>query len=334
MQATGDIAAPDGSLQPSSDPVTAGTINQTVPCIENFNEQFFKYRNPPTPDVCSEFSDVSMEESASYGSSVAGSSVSTRKSTTDIDRRYCAKTRKARQLCRYRKWLIPKNAIVALNEMQGDKAPQFTVNTVGTETKVELYINNVKYAVTERNKNLAKAKVSELALRDLIFTQITNLDASSQGLQRNQVEELPMEHLASFAIHKLLDEWKKDGFVLPESLFGPQRKAPISSNDIGYPKTVRTIDNLPPEASSHHPTKLFCFMRPQTTFKDLGWNGDLINPEFSAGLLVDGQYFTGTGRSKKLARKAAAANACKVLFGVVFDASVMCEQAHTGGQEC
>uniref|UniRef100_A0A182QKI6 DRBM domain-containing protein n=1 Tax=Anopheles farauti TaxID=69004 RepID=A0A182QKI6_9DIPT len=228
------------------------------------------------------------------------------------ERKKSEKERKARQLRRLRKWLMPKNAIVALHELQGPGMAEFTLNTNGHETKAEIVINNVKYEATAPNKNLAKAKASEKALRDLAFSQMIRVrqQRAALGQQRQQqavadgdntigtdsntdkvdgsdndmetddriaAEDLPMEHLASFALHKLFTDWEAEGFE----------------------------------------------MRPQIAYEDLGVNDNQVNKEFIAGLTVDGQHFVGKGRSKKLARKAAAIDACKALFGVEFDKSVL-----------
>lgn len=65
-------------------------------------------------------------------------------------------------------------------------------------------------------------------------------------------------------------------------------------------------------------------MRPQIPYEDLGFLGnDTESKIFVASITVDGSVFEGQGRSKKLARKAAASRACSELFGVVFDASVL-----------
>uniref|UniRef100_A0A182SV32 DRBM domain-containing protein n=1 Tax=Anopheles maculatus TaxID=74869 RepID=A0A182SV32_9DIPT len=103
------------------------------------------------------------------------------------------KERKARQLRRLRKWLMPKNAIVALHELQGPGMAEFTVNTNGQETKAEIVINNVKYEATAPNKNLAKAKASEKALRDLIFAQMTRLKQQRTIAQQKQQQQQPPE---------------------------------------------------------------------------------------------------------------------------------------------
>ena len=61
-------------------------------------------------------------------------------------------------------------------------------------------------------------------------------------------------------------------------------------------------------------------MRPQVPYEDLGSNNtnDPTQREFSVGVTVDGERFIGKARSKKMARKEAAASACSKLFDVQF----------------
>lgn len=79
------------------------------------------------------------------------------------------KERKARQLRRLRKLLTPKNAVVALHELQGPGMSEFSINTNGQETTAGIVVNNVRYEATDPNKHLVKARASGKALRDLII---------------------------------------------------------------------------------------------------------------------------------------------------------------------
>uniref|UniRef100_A0A182SJ84 DRBM domain-containing protein n=1 Tax=Anopheles maculatus TaxID=74869 RepID=A0A182SJ84_9DIPT len=324
MEELGDSAVPDDTQYLNSDSVS---LVPREPCGQYLDDRFFAYRNMQTPDACSEISEATIEDYSSYCASVTDSNFSLKNLHISKERKQLEKARKARQLHRCRKWLMPKNAMMALNEMQGAGIADMTVNKIGYETKVELLINNVRYEGTGRNKHVAKTKASELALRDLIFQRVAKL-GSSQGTKNAGTEDLPIVHLASFAIHKLLDDWKKDGFELPNTIFNTLPSSPPSPPQHHHQewRSIKTVSDLPPNAPHYHPTVLFAYMRPQIPFDDLGFNGDLLYPEFTAGLLVDGHYFTGKGRSKKLARKAAAGNACNVLFGVVFTERVVYEQ--------
>ncbi|XP_053677751.1 double-stranded RNA-specific editase B2-like [Anopheles nili] len=284
-------------------------------------------------------SNSTMEESGDTGVAFKVRRNFNKKPLNSADRKKNEKERKARQARRLRKWLMPKNAIVALHELLGPGMTEFTINTQGQETKAEIVINNVKYEATAANKNLAKAKASEKALRELTFAQMARVKQQRQDQAQQKTagdsasdvtpmdvcvesEDLPMEHLASFALHKLFTQWEAEGFevplIKPGKVKGPPTPAEPGAPNPLLPKVTKTIADLPADAATRHPTALFAYMRPQVLYEDLGCSNDQTNREFSVGINVDGQQFVGKDRSKKLARKAAAIDACKTLFGVQF----------------
>lgn len=267
-----------------------------------------------------------------------------RKNLSAADRKRLEKERKARQLRRLRKLLTPKNAVVALHELQGPGMSEFTINTNGQETTAEIVVNNVRYEATAPNKHLAKARASEKALRDLVIAQMAkarqsaetkgpstpaanngnNGNAGNEDVEMQDVSEsddVPMLHLASYALYKLFNEWQNEGFEIPAI---KPAKAPVKLTETGVhplaPKVPKTKADVPSDAPTRHPTALLAFMRPQIPYEDLGSNNtnDPAKREFSVGVTVDGQRFIGKARSKKLARKEAAAAACRQLFDVQF----------------
>ncbi|XP_062539736.1 double-stranded RNA-specific editase B2-like isoform X2 [Armigeres subalbatus] len=268
-----------------------------------------------------------------------------RKNLSPADRKRLEKERKARQLRRLRKLLTPKNAVVALHELQGPGMSEFTINTNGQETTAEIVVNNVRYEATAPNKHLAKARASEKALRDLVIAQMakarqnaetkaTTPSATNNGnngsaagsddvemAELPETDEVPMLHLASYALYKLFNEWQNEGFEIPAI---KPAKAPVKLTEGGVhplaPKVAKTKADLPSDAAARHPTALLALMRPQIPYEDLGSNNtnDPAKREFSVGVTVDGQRFIGKARSKKLARKEAAVAACRQLFDVQF----------------
>lgn len=271
-----------------------------------------------------------------------------RKNLSAADRKRLEKERKARQLRRLRKLLTPKNAVVALHELQGPGMSEFTINTNGQETTAEIVVNNVRYEATAPNKHLAKARASEKALRDLVIAQMAkarqlaetktttgnNAAATNNGnngsaagsedvemSEMSEADDVPMLHLASYALYKLFNEWQNEGFEIPAI---KPAKAPVKLTEAGVhplaPKVPKTKADLPADAATRHPTALLALMRPQIPYEDLGSNNtnDPAKREFSVGVTVDGQRFIGKARSKKLARKEAAVVACQQLFDVQF----------------
>lgn len=249
------------------------------------------------------------------------------------------KVKRFRQNRRLRKLLAPKNALMSLNELMGNAISEYTIIPEERGFVAQVFVNNVQYEGRGQSKIQAKNNASEKALRDIIIQKMlqtpkANLKASSVASldEQQQIddiemqdtsddkeetasEEVPMLHLASFALHKLFSEWQADGFEIPdfkvltqgqvEAVIGEaiQRPAP-------QPKT-----QLPDNAQSMHPSTLLCMMRPAARYVDLGSDGKSPGIVHRVGIDVDGKQFIGVAKNKKQARKNAAREACNTLFG-------------------
>lgn len=251
-----------------------------------------------------------------------------RKNLSSADRKRLEKERKARQLRRMHKLLTPKGAVLALHELQGSERSEFIVNHIGQDMIAEVVVNNVRYEATAPSKNKAKSLAAEKALRDLVIAQMTKArqnaeEQSTNGNENEDVEmseeaeDLPMLNLASYALYKLFNGWQREGFDIP--ILNPKKIMKFESGpSSSITKPPKTKDDLPDDAADRHPAALLAFMRPQVPYEDLGENNNDANERFSIGVTVDGQQFIGKARSKKDARKEAAAAACRSLFGVQF----------------
>jgi hypothetical protein len=135
---------------------------------------------------------------------------------------------------------------------------------------------------------------------------------------------VPMLQLASFALHKLFAEWSAEGFEIPSTKISTKTSTehneggPSGEIKIGQPKKTILKTELPANATDMHPTMLLSAMRAGIHYEDLGSTGQLGSTTQNCGVTVDGQHFVGSGRSKKLARKAAAIKACNQIFGTAF----------------
>lgn len=135
----------------------------------------------------------------------------------------------------------------------------------------------------------------------------------------NEEDEVPMTHLASYALHKLFAEWADEGFEVPDfkALFSGAEGAAAKEPNVPAPRS-----ELPPNAGTLHPAMLLAQMRPGVQYQDLGSQGTTPNVIHCMGVTVDGNQFIGNGKSKKLARREAAKVACQEIFGVEFDPSI------------
>lgn len=157
-------------------------------------------------------------------------------------------------------------------------------------------------------------------------------------------EEVPMLHLASFAIHKLFSEWQSEGFNIPDFKTGQVPPGGVLEEPEAMaqsPSAPIAKSELPPNALSIHPTSLLCMvsespcngsprqtlissfstqMRPGVKYVDLGSEGKTPNLLHRVGVDIDSIKYIGSGTSKKLARKNAAVKACNTLFNVGYPA--------------
>lgn len=77
--------------------------------------------------------------------------------------------------------------------------------------------------------------------------------------------EVPMLHLASFALHKLFSEWQAEGFEIPDFKTGAFSTSPIESMIVDKPTKQPGVPpkrvQVPDDANTMHPTTLLCMVR-------------------------------------------------------------------------
>lgn len=258
------------------------------------------------------------------------------------------KVKRLRRNRRLRKILTPKNALMSLHELLGPGLSDFTIMPEERGFVASVFVNNVQYEGRGQSKMAAKNSASEKALRDIIIQRMiqspkaqplkTGSDTASvagntddlredidmaDGNENDNDEEgeVPMLHLASFALHKLFSEWQSEGYEIPDFKIGSGPLA-LEAMAIDKPPSAAGIppkrQQLPENAHDMHPTTLLCMMRPATKYVDLGSEGQVPNILHRIGVEVDGNHFIGTAKNKKLARKNAASEACNEMFGTNF----------------
>ncbi|EDV47637.1 double-stranded RNA-specific editase 1 [Drosophila erecta] len=252
--------------------------------------------------------------------------------------------KKLRQNRQLRKSMLPKNALMALNEVKGVTISDFTIdsNPDGGFTAV-VTVNCNQYEGKGVSKMTAKNAACEKAWRDFIIarmtpkpTRIQHSECGGEPMDTNEDEagddapedDLPMLNLASFAIYKLFAEWEREGYVVPE-MHPSANAAQQAGGDAGTPvpaapkepkkPPVRT--ELPSGWETMHPATILCIMRPGLNYVDYGSSGDKPNVMQHLGITVDNQEFHANGRSKKIARRNVAVEVCNSLFGTNFTCS-------------
>ncbi|XP_016975241.2 double-stranded RNA-specific editase 1 [Drosophila rhopaloa] len=295
------------------------------------------------PDTAGELSIDLSEENGSGTSTGIGGKIPFKKifqkRKKSSERTRDKKLRQNRQL---RKSMLPKNALMALNEVKGVTISDFTIdsNPDGGFTAV-VTVNSNQYEGKGLSKMSAKNAACEKAWRDFIIAKMTpkpsrlqpsnNENSSEEPMETNEDEpdapedDLPMLNLASFAIYKLFAEWEREGYVVPEmhpsantAQPGGGEAAPPVPAVPKEPKKPPVRTELPSGWETMHPATILCIMRPGLIYVDYGSSGEKPNVMQDLGIVVDNQEFSASGRSKKIARRNVAVEVCNTLFGTNF----------------
>ncbi|XP_037719914.1 uncharacterized protein LOC119553548 [Drosophila subpulchrella] len=199
------------------------------------------------------------------------------------------------------KRLIPKDAIAVVNEIKEMFVNNKTIKR-SNDGKITalLTINSKQFEGQGSSKYAAQSAACEKALRDFFCAKL-----NTQTCQ----QEIPVLKLASFAIHKLYEEWQID---YKAKVSAPQRAR------IAIPRMPLVRSQLPDDWKKIHPTSLLKYMRPFAIFNYLGCTGVFPYLLFNMGTKVDNQEFKANGNSKKKARRNLAVLVCNTLFGTDF----------------
>lgn len=82
--------------------------------------------------------------------------------------------------------------------------------------------------------------------------------------EEDEATEVPMLHLASFALHKLFTEWQADGFEIPDfkNMQPPGQPGQIEAPGEKIPQQPLQLGRteVPEKANTMHPTTLLCMV--------------------------------------------------------------------------
>lgn len=89
-------------------------------------------------------------------------------------------------------------------------------------------------------------------------------DDDTEGKEENPAE-VPMLHLASFALHKLFTEWQAEGFDIPDFKAGGGHPISTDAAETAEATPVAPAQpvnktTVPENANSIHPTTLLCMV--------------------------------------------------------------------------
>lgn len=163
--------------------------------------------------------------------------------------------------------LAPKTALMTLHELFGAHASEF--NTLGqmNSFSADITLNGKRYIGTGSSKAAAKNDASEKALRDIVIDKLSKFPAKSDkpigaiddvemadAQDKSDDDDVPMVHLASFALYKLFNVWENEGYKIPDFKTGTVEKEPAVEATPEKPRKVRT--ELPPNPETIHPCML------------------------------------------------------------------------------
>jgi hypothetical protein len=199
---------------------------------------------------------------------------------------------------------------------------------------------------TGPSHDIAKNICSEHAIMGVVTRRYDAINEMvNKGLKSKDEllleDETPFE-LASMAVYKMLNEWEAKGFELPwdledilytSHLYLPvkERLGWIRGSNLGYftpleapPGTTRARGQrkktmrMPTESvlGTKNAVAFLNEIRGQVEYMELGQHGTNPDITFNIGVNIDGVPYSGSGTSKKDAKKACAADVLIRLYGI------------------
>lgn len=252
------------------------------------------------------------------------------------------KIKRRRMNARLRRLLVPKNALMVLNELH--PGVKFSVQEQKNALHqyfctVQVEVEGKTYTGQGISRVLAKQTACENALKGLLLEKLAKADQEQQqqlpqpptddvemdeekntsGGEGDSIisdsrprrhfpeDDVPWGSLASFALHKLFTEWQSQGTEVPVAKMA---NSPVT----GAPSPMKKI---PDDANKRHPVQLLNQLRPGCQYRETR-EGNVPSLTFTISVTIDGVEYSGVGSTKKEAKKKCA-QAALAPMGVIFD---------------
>ena len=244
--------------------------------------------------------------------------------------------------------VAPKAPTKVLNEMVGGGIKfEYTENPPVPAGMMLESLPNMHTLITNINgetstgtgptHEIAKNICSEHAIMGIVSSRYDKMnDLAAKGLKSKEemmLEDETMFELASVAIFKMLNEWEAGGYELPRCLeevlyatsnqFLPvkQRLSWIRGSNLGFSTPLQSSGRkrgMSEQGSleQKNPVAFLNEIRGNTEYSDLGRWGTPPNIVFSVGVNIDGVPYSGSGPSKKEARKSCAKDVLAKLYKI------------------
>jgi len=172
-----------------------------------------------------------------------------------------------------------------------------------------------------------------------------NQENGDKAKRPEMESETPWVSLASLALFKLFNDWQAQGYQLPPGIFrGPSGSSLANTNAAAIsaklaagkalaavnasqppqaaapkqkkPVTPKGEKSLPENPQTKHPVQLLNEMSGPLVYEQTGQTGVPPNCIFTMAVTVNGTTYSGQGKSKKEAKKAAAISAVAEIYCV------------------
>ena len=200
-------------------------------------------------------------------------------------------------------------------------------------------INGETSTGTGPTHEIAKNICSEHAIMSLVTKRYENMNSlAAKGVKTKEnmmLEDETVFELASLAIFKMLNEWEARGYELPRGVeevlyansnqFVPvkQRMNWIRGSNLGYSTPLQGAGRKRPMQSPEqgsleqkNPVAFLNEIRGNVEYSQLGSWGTGANLVFSMGVNIDGVPYSGTGPSKKEAKRNCARDVLAKLYKI------------------
>lgn len=174
--------------------------------------------------------------------------------------------------------LCPRTAQTVLNAIQNGLPLGkiiFDPNSPIHEQSGILKFNNIRYYALAQNRRLVKTRLAEQIFRDLVLGEmrkiVTEVFPNVDNPMKMEIDaevifaqdDFPLNHVVSYALHKLEELWAIDGYSLPD--FRPKaRKLKRTADSVPKPpcapKRTRGLEDLPSVASEMNPSSLLTYV--------------------------------------------------------------------------
>lgn len=226
---------------------------------------------------------------------------------------------KKRNNYRLRKMVAPKAPLTVLNELLGTQDPvTYTfMDTDGVSPNMPhmftalATVYGEKYQGMGPSKAIAKNICAEQVIQAIVAKKCQEKRESMETGDENEKpkleDETPWASLASLALFKLFNDWQAQGYVLPQDL---NKAAPPTVKVEGIKKEEKRpakVKEVPENPTSKHPVQLLNELNGPIEFELSGEAGELPHGKvFTMSCTVQEKAYSGNGKNKKDAKKAAA----------------------------